>query len=292
MNNKQLDSYSVLITSKYLMKMNDFINLICVCKKFKETTEKLRFNPIPITSLKLFPKIQTQYVYDECDAIIEEIDNYEIWYKLDYNKYLECKIDNIKFHNVIYTHDNRLKYGDKIPNEINILGECCYGCKDIYLEDDSSNIKEIIIPTSIVSLSKFCFSNCDKLISIKLPTSLTSMGYGCFSDCWSLTSIILPPLLKTLKNWSFSDCSSLQSINLSSTLTSMGDGCFLGCEKLTSINLPTTLTSISYSCFSGCISLTLINLPSSIKEFGVSCFTGCDKLHGKVIVPEYCFNQI
>ncbi|KAL7712155.1 F-box and FNIP repeat-containing protein [Entamoeba marina] len=88
---KQLDSYSLLICSKYFKTTNDFINVMCVCKKFKETTEKLRFNPISITSLKLFPMIQTQYLYIPIDKIIEGIDNYEIWYTIDYEQYLKYK---------------------------------------------------------------------------------------------------------------------------------------------------------------------------------------------------------
>ncbi|KAL7721461.1 Leucine rich repeat containing protein BspA family protein [Entamoeba marina] len=96
MNNKQLDSYSVLIVSKYLLSSHDYINVICVCKKFQETTEKLRFNPIPIPSLKLFPKIQTQHIYNENDSKIEGIDNYEIWYKITYDQYLQFKKNNIK----------------------------------------------------------------------------------------------------------------------------------------------------------------------------------------------------
>ncbi|KAL7712297.1 Leucine rich repeat containing protein BspA family protein [Entamoeba marina] len=101
MNNKQLDSYSLLITSKYFKTPQDYINIICVNSKFKETTEKLRFNPIPIESLKLFPKIQTQYLYSENDVKIDGIDNYEIWYKVTYDQYLEFKKDNVEYHDVV-----------------------------------------------------------------------------------------------------------------------------------------------------------------------------------------------
>ena len=67
----KLDSYSILIVSKYLETKQDFINLISVRKSFRLTTEKLRFNPISISSLTLFPLIQTLYLYDQEDKIIE-----------------------------------------------------------------------------------------------------------------------------------------------------------------------------------------------------------------------------
>ncbi|KAL7719710.1 Leucine rich repeat containing protein BspA family protein [Entamoeba marina] len=89
-----LDSYSLLIVSKYFESKEDFMNVICVNSKFKQTTEKLRYNPISIISLKLFPKIQTQYLYDENDMKIKGITNYEIWYKIDYEKIFKFKQTN------------------------------------------------------------------------------------------------------------------------------------------------------------------------------------------------------
>ncbi|KAL7717251.1 Leucine rich repeat containing protein BspA family protein [Entamoeba marina] len=89
---KQLDLYSMLVVSKYFETPQDYINIVCVNSKFKETTKKLRFNPISITSLKLFPKIQTQYLYGENDVKIEGINNYEIWYGVDPVEYIQKKI--------------------------------------------------------------------------------------------------------------------------------------------------------------------------------------------------------
>ncbi|KAL7714416.1 Leucine rich repeat protein bspa family [Entamoeba marina] len=151
MNIKQLDSYSMLLCSKFLKILNDFINIICVCKKFQETTEKLRFNPISIKSLKLFPKIQTQHLYNEDDIKINGIDKYEIWYKVNYDDYLKCK-ENIKCHNVIYTREDRNRYENEIPNEVTII-------------------------------SSDCFTYCSSLRSINLPSTLKSLGERCFMNC-------------------------------------------------------------------------------------------------------------
>ncbi|KAL7718591.1 Leucine rich repeat protein bspa family [Entamoeba marina] len=114
-NHKKVDSYSMLICSKYLQSPNDFINLICVNSKFKETTEKLRFNPIPIKSLKLFPKIQTQYLYSKDDTKIERIDNYEIWYDVGYAEYTKLYEKNIKFHIVQYSRKHEIQNNGIIP---------------------------------------------------------------------------------------------------------------------------------------------------------------------------------
>ncbi|KAL7715603.1 Leucine rich repeat containing protein BspA family protein [Entamoeba marina] len=259
-NTKQLDSYSMLIVSKYFKSENDFINTMCVCKKFKETTEKLRFNPIPITSLKLFPKIQTQHLYTNDDVFIEGIDSYEIIYCIDYEQYLNLKQDNIKCHHVIYSLKNISKFGNEIPDKVTMLGDNCF--------DYRSSLTSINLPTSLTSLGKECFSSCSSLQSINLPSSLQSLSDCCFLSCDSLTSITLP-----------------------SSITSLGYACFSGCLKLSSINLPFTLTSISKICFCYCFSLTTITIPTTLTTFGIGCFYGCHELRNNISLPDICFEK-
>ncbi|ELP86983.1 leucine rich repeat containing protein BspA family protein, partial [Entamoeba invadens IP1] len=65
----QLDSYSLLIVSRFLMSAQDYINVISVCHKFGETLDKLHYNPLPITFVtsRLFPNIETQHLYTKSD---------------------------------------------------------------------------------------------------------------------------------------------------------------------------------------------------------------------------------
>ncbi|KAL7721432.1 Leucine rich repeat protein bspa family [Entamoeba marina] len=170
-NHKQLDSYSLLIY---------YINTICVCKKFKETTEKLRFNPIPIESKRLFPKIQTQYLYDKYDLKIDEIENYEIWYKVNYDQYLEDKKENIKFHYVIFTVENRMR-SENIPIIIKGLGDACFM--------NCTSLQSINLTSTIQLLGSGCFSDCSSLSSIDLPFSLTLIGTDCFNSCTLLKKL-------------------------------------------------------------------------------------------------------
>ncbi|KAL7718469.1 Leucine rich repeat containing protein BspA family protein [Entamoeba marina] len=227
---KKLDSYSMLIVSKYLKTKNDFINLICVCKKFKETTEKLRFNPISIKSLKLFPNIQTQYLYNEDDIKIEGIDNYEISYRVNYDQ---------------------LDYDNNIPEGATIIDDIFFVCDyDIVGNMEFYEI-QLIIPITIKELGYACFSNCFLLTSNTLPSSLTSLGNDCFYGCSLLKSINLPSRLISLSSRCFSYCSSLISINIPSTVTSLGDRCFKCCSCLKKINGMENL-KIRYKCFYKC----------------------------------------
>ncbi|KAL7720711.1 hypothetical protein QTN25_001935 [Entamoeba marina] len=241
-NCKRLDSYSMLICSKYLKKEDDYINIICVCKKFKETTEKLRYNPIPINSLKLFPKIQTQYLYSSYDVKITGMHKYKVNYDANYNEYLNYKKVGIKCQHIKYTQENRWKYGDNIPNEVNILDTNCY---------NSLKIKAITIPNGITSIRDNCFEMC-KLTNVVLPIKLTKINDYCFRSCFSLISITIPSLIQ-----------------------SIGNGCFWGCHSLQAIEIPQSTTRLGCCCFSHCIRIATITLPSSLKHIGKECFSYC-----------------
>ena len=73
---------------------------------------------------------------------------------------------NIKFRRIIYTKDDREKYGNEIPNVVNKLGDnFCH-----------SHIKEIKIPDSIVEIGDRCFYNCQLLTSITISSLI--IGYA------------------------------------------------------------------------------------------------------------------
>ncbi|KAL7713470.1 hypothetical protein QTN25_008991 [Entamoeba marina] len=302
----------MLICSKYLELTQDYINMICVCKKFKETTEKLRFNPIPITSLTLFPKIQTQYLYNEKDPVIEGINNYEIWYEVNFSNYLKIK-NKMKCHHVNFTDSNRVVYGEIIPYGVTMLNKCCFNYSNIETITIPNNItsigsscfleckslKSIKLPNNITSLNDQCFLNCKALTSISLPSSLqslggdcfqyckitnniipdsvTSIGCGCFFNCLSLQFVTLPKSLIQLKKKTFCYCSSLKNISLPTTITSIGSECFKGCKELRSITLPPSLRSVGCECFFDC-GIESITLPKSIVVIGVYCFLKCTSL--------------
>ncbi|KAL7712951.1 hypothetical protein QTN25_009432 [Entamoeba marina] len=300
-NTKRLDSYSMLIVSKYLSTKRDYINIICVCKKFKETTEKLRFNPIPITSLKLFPKIQTQYLYSPKDKMIDGVMLYEIRYEIDFKKYLQFKKRKIKCRRVKYTETNREEYkknyGNSIPDGVTSLGDKCYEMSDIknltipnnvtsignYCFDWCSDLESITLPTSLTTIPSFCFYYCESLTSINIPQSIKTIGEYCFQYCTSLQTIIIPNSVTSIQEACFSKCTSLQSIKLPSTIITLEDETFNECLSLGRVELPPTLTSIGNQCFSSCKSLTTITLPSSLKSIGKRCFYDGDLV--EICVP-------
>ena len=45
------------------------------------------------------------------------------------------------------------------------------------------DVKEVVIPDSIISIADEAFSYCFKLTSIEIPNSVISIGNGAFSGC-------------------------------------------------------------------------------------------------------------
>ena len=97
------------------------------------------------------------------------------------------------------------------------------------------NVKEVVIPSSILRIDDYSFQQFKNLTSIVIPNSVASIGYSCFECCSNLTSIEIPNSVTSLGNYCFYECSSLTSIEIPNSVTSIGDGCFSTCSKLTSI---------------------------------------------------------
>ena len=144
-NKKKVDNYSILIVAKYLQSEQDYINLVCVCKNFKKTLKKFRYNPIPVCSTKLFPLMQTQFLYSPYEKRIEDVELYRICYPIPYHQYLEYqKEGNIKCSKVYFDQEDAKKYKGNIPEIVHSIGFKTF--KD-------SDCKSLIIPSNIYNIS-------------------------------------------------------------------------------------------------------------------------------------------
>ncbi|KAL7720761.1 Leucine rich repeat protein [Entamoeba marina] len=265
---KQLDSYSVLIVSKYFESPQDYINAICVCKKFKETTEKLRFNPIRVATKKLFPLMETQYFYSRKDKKIPGIKRFEAWYEVTWVEYKILLKKGIQCHHIRYSSKHR-RNNEEIPDVITVLDDFCFS---------DSCIKSITFPTRITSIQRFCFSYCTNLTCVELPNTITSLKHGCFHYCLSLASIHIPTSIQLIETECFKICSSLKTVIIPNSVTSIGPSCFYSCISLQSITLPSSIDNLKKSTFEKCSSLTNIILPNTVTSIDDSCFCHCERL--------------
>ena len=136
-------------------------------------------------------------------------------------------------------------------------------------------VKDLVIPNSVTSISNFAFSGCSDLTSVTIPNSVTSIGNEAFYGCSGLTSVTIPNSVTSIGSFAFYRCSGLTSVTIPNSVKSIGSYAFQGCSGLTSITIPNSVTSIGISAFNGCIGLTSFSIPNSVTTIGSWAFYNC-----------------
>lgn len=80
---------------------------------------------------------------------------------------------------------------------------------------DATNLYEISMTGSVLSLGKEAFYGCNSMKSFVFPNGLVSIGDGAFKNCEELTDVTIP-----------------------NTLTTMGRNVFSGCDRLRNLSMP------------------------------------------------------
>lgn len=178
-----------------------------------------------------------------------------------------------------------------------------------------SDLTEIMIPNSVVSIEYQAFSDCNSLTSITIPDSLTYIGTDAFSGCDNLThlnidsieswlkidfssysanplyyannlylngdmitEVFIPQSITEIKKYAFVNYYRLTSITIPDSVISIGDNAFSSCSNLASITIPNSVTSIGDNAFASCTNLTSITIPDSVEFIGDSAFSNCANL--------------
>ncbi|ELP92311.1 hypothetical protein EIN_122220 [Entamoeba invadens IP1] len=348
-----LDRYHLMIVSQYFDSEFDFKTLVLVCKKFEDIMAMFHYNPITIytETIKYFPNIETLHLRCDTDetfgnSILLYVEPYEyterdtfnnykdvwygdtigvkkkffqifVWFKVNYRTVVKNKNSNITFKNVAYTTHDRIKFGEKIPQEVTSLDDGCFW--------NCNTLIYINIPQKVTSIARDCFYKCTNLSGIKIPQSVTYISHNCFYGCCSLKridipkiligilgltclcgdlkmygfdipssvevingkkftqtndlhSFTIPPHVKTIGTYCFYKCCVLESIEIPLTVTSLEAGCFSECSMLSNIILPSTITTLPSNCFSGCKKLSEITIPQSVECIECFCFYECESL--------------
>ncbi len=189
--------------------------------------------------------------------------------------------------------------------------------------DESTEIKDLVIPEGVTSIGFCSFNGCSDLTSVSIPNSVTSIGNSAFSGCSGLTSVSIPNSVTNIGNLAFDDCSSLTSITIPNSVTTIGGGAFRDCSSLTKVIvsdiaawcnitfeestsnplyyahhlysdesteikdlvIPEGVTSISENAFYYCYGLNSITIPNSVTSIGGDAFWYCSGLK-KLIVSD------
>lgn len=107
------------------------------------------------------------------------------------------------------------------------------------------------IPSTVTTVTNYCFENCSNLILI---SGVKSLSVGEFRNSGIMTITVSNPITQ-IPDYCFAECSDLVSISYTGSLSEIGTEAFYNCASLLSFNIPSTVTSIWNNAFSGCLSI-------------------------------------
>ncbi|ELP90919.1 hypothetical protein EIN_361320 [Entamoeba invadens IP1] len=274
-----LTSKDIHTVSQYLKTPKDFINIMCVCKNFRQTCLTFKYNPIPLDKLtfQIFSNIETLNFWNEKDFskfLLQKekpmlFKNFNLLFKTSYIRFVLENNNFVTHPTVTYSKKDREKYGLIIPQVVKSLSHNCF--KD-------TNVTKVVLPQRIERLGDFCFFNCQILSEIVFNEKLTSIGNSCFSNAQILENAHLPTTIKFVGERCFENCYSLKRAWVPPHVFALKNHFFFGCVKLTKLVLPKSVSVFGESCFEKCVSLQRIVIPPKIKTIPKNCFKNCTSL--------------
>lgn len=84
-----------------------------------------------------------------------------------------------------------------VPDTVEIIDEHAFA--------DNTNLRKVILPSSLKRIEFHAFFQCEKLAVINLPENLEYIGEGCFELSFEINRLIIPMSLKSIPTSLFSD---------------------------------------------------------------------------------------
>ena len=281
-NSKVISALQELMCDKDFCTLYSLFMLALARKELSACSCRLFIGEKPIPS-QTIEDLSTEITKDELKEAF--IDEWGVKYSKDGRKLLKVPKELSGAYSV--------KEGTRI-----ICDEAFWWCE---------SLPDIVIPTSVTSISDRAFWGCRSLSDIVIPSSVTSIGDCAFGYCSSLKYISIPKSVICLNANPFADwdgklkCLSpnfiyeddvlfnkdkskiisfrnqnIESYVIPNSVTSIGDGAFSYCSSLHSVFIPDSVTSIGDCAFWDCNSLSKIVIPSSVTSIGDSAFSDCN----------------
>ena len=142
---------------------------------------------------------------------------------------------------------------------------------------DSSDVKKVTLPDSIISIGQYTFNNCSFLEEINLNEGIRDIGDYAFYKCIRIKDIVLPSSLVYLGAYSFFGCIGIETIAIPTSLVSIGDYAFSECRYLSEvvIEFDSALEYIGIAAFANTLPYSMkrdVIIPDSVKFIGDYAF--------------------
>ena len=96
-------------------------------------------------------------------------------------------------------------------------------------EGSMLELGDLTLPSGLLSIGDWAFSDCVELTGVELPGSLTAIGEGAFYGCEGLTSVTIPGGVTSIPARVFENCTSLETLVLNHGVASAEEDSFYGC---------------------------------------------------------------
>lgn len=159
--------------------------------------------------------------------------------------------------------------------------------------ENASKLKNVNFNGSTIeTIGRNAFANCESLTSIALCDSIRSVETGAFEDCHNLVNVKLSNNSKTITERMFANCTSLTNIELPDSFLTINKFAFIGCTNLSNIVLSKNITDIGEGAFLGCSSLTKFAIPDTCKALATQIFKDCVSLESVTLSTNKNVNTV
>ncbi len=124
----------------------------------------------------------------------------------------------------------------------------------------------------VTKIRSYAFSGCSEITELVLPDTIVSIGEAAFIGCENLETINIPESVTSIDSRAFEGCKSLKSVTLPETIVTISESLFFGCESLESFTVPNSVTKIGDFAFRGCVKLNELKLPNERIDFTQDAF--------------------
>lgn len=213
---------------------------------------------------------------------------------------IQAKVGKKKYKCLVHVQTDYSKYYDyrisldkvtitkvkKITDENVIIPEQIEGYPVVALQDSlfqsCSDLKTIVLPSTITEIGNLVFANCSKLETVTGTEMLTRIGEKAFYGCTKLQSVPDVSEVTELGDYAFYECCSLCcKLNLQG-VTRIGKYAFYNCDRLTTepevLQLGTDVSEIGDYAFYDCDNLVMIATFIHVNTIGDFAFAECDNL--------------
>ena len=224
--------------------------------------------------------------FDECSSLISVTIGSNVM-SIGYGAFFGCtNLSKTNFTGDVVDWCN-ITFGGFHANPI-----CC--SRNFYI--NNQEIKDLVIPNTISTISDFAFDGCSSLTSVTIGNSVTSIEDWAFGNCSSLTSITIPNSVTSIGDWAFTECSLLETIYVEATTppTLIGDVfmgapislCYIPCGTLAAYEASDWAQYISEFVEEDCVDPTWQILYTSIDSTVVTPYK-TDVFGANIVSNEY-----